>query len=56
MGQHQIRLTIDYQDIVYYSAPKSKKRRRPKSLDEVDPEILRAYEKLGKSHCLSRSG
>src|ERR1700682_388030 len=38
--------TIDYQDIVYYSAPKSKKE-GPKSLDEVDPEILRAYEKLG---------
>ena len=37
---------IDYQDIVYYSAPKSK-RDGPKSLDEVDPEILRAYEKLG---------
>ena len=37
---------IDYQDIVYYSAPKSKKE-GPKSLDEVDPEILRAYEKLG---------
>src|SRR5712691_4048122 len=37
---------IDYQDIVYYSAPKSKKD-GPKSLDEVDPEILRAYEKLG---------
>ena len=36
---------IDYQDIVYYSAPK----RRPnlKNLDEVDPEILRTYEKLG---------
>ncbi len=37
---------IDYQNIVYYSAPKSKKE-GPKSLDEVDPEILRAYEKLG---------
>jgi Fe-S cluster assembly protein SufB len=37
---------IDYQDIVYYSAPKTKKE-GPKSLDEVDPEILRAYEKLG---------
>ena len=37
---------IDYQDIVYYSAPKFKKD-GPKSLDEVDPEILRAYEKLG---------
>ena len=37
---------IDYQEIVYYSAPKSKKD-GPKSLDEVDPEILRTYEKLG---------
>ncbi|TAM53228.1 MAG: Fe-S cluster assembly protein SufB [Paraburkholderia sp.] len=37
---------IDYQDIIYYSAPKSLKD-RPKSLDEVDPELLRTYEKLG---------
>jgi Fe-S cluster assembly protein SufB len=37
---------IDYQDIVYYSAPKTKTE-RPKSLDEVDPELLRTYEKLG---------
>ncbi len=36
---------IDYQDIVYYSAPKQKKG--PKSLEEVDPEILKTYEKLG---------
>lgn len=36
----------DYQSIVYYSAPKSQKD-GPKSLDEVDPEILRTYEKLG---------
>jgi Fe-S cluster assembly protein SufB len=35
---------IDYQDIVYYSAPKQKKL---KSLDEVDPELLKTYEKLG---------
>src|ERR1700721_2938647 len=34
---------IDYQDIYYYSAPKE----GPKSLDEIDPEILRTYEKLG---------
>jgi Fe-S cluster assembly protein SufB len=34
---------IDYQNIIYYSAPK----RRPKSLDEVDPEVLAMYEKLG---------
>jgi Fe-S cluster assembly protein SufB len=37
---------IDYQDIVYYSAPKSKKG-GPKNLDEVDPELLSTYEKLG---------
>ncbi len=37
---------IDYQDIYYYAAPKSLKD-RPKSLDEVDPELLRTYEKLG---------
>ena len=34
---------IDYQDAYYYAAPKQ----RPKSLDEVDPELLRTYEKLG---------
>ncbi len=37
---------IDYQDIVYYSAPKQKKD-APKSLDEVDPELLKTYDKLG---------
>ncbi|MEK7210726.1 MAG: Fe-S cluster assembly protein SufB, partial [Candidatus Binatota bacterium] len=37
---------IDYQNIIYYSAPKSKAQ-GPKSLDEVDPELLAAYEKLG---------
>jgi Fe-S cluster assembly protein SufB len=37
---------IDYQDIIYYAAPKSRKD-APKSLDEVDPELLRTYEKLG---------
>ncbi|MBB5445449.1 MULTISPECIES: Fe-S cluster assembly protein SufB [unclassified Paraburkholderia] len=36
---------IDYQNIIYYSAPMTKNR--PKSLDEVDPELLRTYEKLG---------
>jgi Fe-S cluster assembly protein SufB len=35
---------IDYQDLYYYSAPKKNPLR---SLDEVDPEILRTYEKLG---------
>jgi Fe-S cluster assembly protein SufB len=37
---------IDYQDIIYYAAPKSMKD-APKSLDEVDPELLKVYEKLG---------
>ena len=37
---------IDYQDIIYYSAPKSSAD-GPKSLDEVDPELLATYEKLG---------
>jgi len=36
---------IDYQDHYYYSAPKM--AARPKSLAEVDPELLRTYEKLG---------
>jgi len=36
---------INYQDISYYSAPKQKKQLN--SLDELDPEILRTYEKLG---------
>ncbi len=38
----------DFQDIYYYAAPKSSDD-RPKSLDEVDPELLRTYEKLGIS-------
>lgn len=37
---------VDFQSISYYSAPKSNEN-RPKSLDEVDPELLRTYEKLG---------
>src|SRR5262245_22821789 len=37
---------IDYQDIVYYSAPKSKGD-GPKSMDEVDPEVKKTFEKLG---------
>ncbi|SMF49421.1 Fe-S cluster assembly protein SufB [Azospirillum oryzae] len=36
---------IDYQDAHYYAAPK--KKAGPKSLDEVDPELLKTYEKLG---------
>jgi Fe-S cluster assembly protein SufB len=38
---------IDYQALCYYSAPKQKKQL--KSLDEVDPELLKTYEKLGIS-------
>ncbi len=37
---------IDYQAIVYYSAPKSRKD-APRSLDEIDPKLLETYEKLG---------
>src|SRR5207244_13030554 len=37
---------IDYQKISYYSAPKQKTG-GPKSLEEVDPELLKTYEKLG---------
>ena len=36
---------IDFQDIIYYSAPKSKATK--KSMDEVDPELLKTFEKLG---------
>ncbi len=39
---------IDYQDIIYYSAPKQKAD-GPKSLDEVDPKLLETFEKLGIS-------
>ena len=38
--------SIDFQDIIYYAAPRSKGD-GPKSLDEVDPEILEAFNKLG---------
>ena len=38
---------IDYQDIIYYSAPK--KKEGPKSLDEIDPELRATYAKLGIS-------
>src|SRR5688572_30522336 len=37
---------IDYQNIIYYAAPKSKSD-APKSLADVDPELLKTYEKLG---------
>lgn len=38
---------INYQDIIYYSAPKQKVK--PKSLDEIDPELLETFKKLGIS-------
>jgi len=38
---------IDFQDIIYYSAPKQKIA--PKSLDEIDPELRKTFEKLGIS-------
>lgn len=38
---------VDYQDIKYYSAPK--KSKKPKSLEEVDPELLATFERLGIS-------
>lgn len=36
---------VNYQDVIYYSAPKQKAKKA--SLDEVDPELLRTFEKLG---------
>ena len=36
---------IDYQDIIYYADPT--KRKNPTSLDEVDPELLKTFERLG---------
>ena len=36
---------VNYQDLFYYAAPKQKVK--PKSLDEVDPELLKTYDKLG---------
>ena len=48
---------VDYQDMIYYSAPKPKKQL--KSLDEVDPEMLKTFEKLpplfGNLHGAGRS-
>ena len=38
---------VNYQDVIYYSAPKQKIK--PKSLDEVDPELIKTFEKLGIS-------
>ncbi len=43
--QHATYPAIDYQDIVYYSAPKVKEKK--KSLEEVDPQLLETFEKLG---------
>lgn len=43
--QHASYPAIDYQDIIYYSAPKVKEKKQ--SLDEVDPELLDTFEKLG---------
>ena len=37
--------SIDYQNIIYYAAPQQKKG--PKSMDEVDPELLKTFDKLG---------
>lgn len=37
--------TIDYQDLSYYSEPKQKEKKA--SLDEVDPELLKTFDKLG---------
>jgi len=38
---------IDFQDMYYYAAPKSQRPVAPKSLDEVDPEMLATFDKLG---------
>ena len=43
---HVVYPKVDYQAISYYSSPKSMKD-KPKSLDEVDPELLDVYNKLG---------
>lgn len=44
--EHIVYPAIDYQKISYYSAPKLKKN-GPKSLEEIDPELLRTYNRLG---------
>ena len=38
---------IDYQNIIYFSAPKTNNNNQPKNLSEVDPKLLQTYEKLG---------
>ena len=45
IGKAQIS-KINYQDLYYYSAPKSMKD-KPKSLDEIDPKLIETYNKLG---------
>ena len=45
VAQREVSRPIDYQDIIYYSAPKQKPSL--KSLDEVDPEIRKTFDKLG---------
>lgn len=40
---------INYQDIIYYAAPKMVNESGPKSLDEIDPELRRMFDKLGVS-------
>merc|ERR1712153_140479 len=48
MGWAQLKFSeIDYQNIIYYSAPKLKKKLN--NLDEVDPELLETFNKLGIS-------
>lgn len=38
---------IDYQDISYYADPTKKQKDGPKSLDEIDPELMKTFDKLG---------
>ena len=40
---------INYQDVIYYSAPKQKEQKKLQSLDDVDPELKKTFEKLGIS-------
>ena len=38
---------IDYQDISYYADPTASKKQGPKSLDDIDPELMKTFDKLG---------
>ena len=38
---------IDFEDLYYYAAPKKEEGELPKSLDDLDPELLATFEKLG---------